>query len=209
MGDRKMSKKTKTQSGGISINDVKGGFTVGGDAVGRDKIVANNITIQQFATGAVPLESQLEYFGRQMGLDNIRAVRYANSQYEAYCDIWKSLQALRLAGDDLWEEVTTANLLEFAERLRRATTVAREGEIFFEDKDRKNLLEVLNRFGRFYIGKQRLIEIRSKQQIEEWGSEKYIQMDISGQIATNHEYKIQYEQLLEQIRISFKRRLSS
>src|SRR3989337_970318 len=103
----RMPEEMNSQSGGININGVNGGLTVGGDAVGRDKVVSNNITIQQFVAGVVSLESQLEYFGREIGLSNIRAARYANSQYEAYCDVWKSLQALRLAGADLWGTATS------------------------------------------------------------------------------------------------------
>jgi hypothetical protein len=204
-----MPKKIKSQGGGININDVNGDLTVGGDAVGRDKVVSNSITIQQFVYGSVPLESQLVYFGKQIGLDNIRAVRYANSQYEAYCDVWKSLQALRLAGDDLWEKASSENLLAFAERLRQTQTIASEGDIFFEDKDRDDLLRVLGMFGRFYVGKERLINIRTKDQIDRWISDEYFQDEIGRQIARNREYKIQYEKLLERIRRSFRRRLSN
>ncbi len=169
-----------------------------------------NITIQQFVGGQVPLAEQLSFFIKHIGLENIRASNFASAQFEAYSNVWKNLQALRLAGDDLWEEASRENLLRFAEQLRKTLSVAREGEIFFDEKDRESLLEILHEFGGFRLGKLRLIEIRSRQEFEHYAREGLVsERMVVRQIEENYEYKVKYEGLVERIRISFKKRLSN
>lgn len=170
-----------------------------------------NITIQQFVGGQASFAQELEFFIKQIGLENVRENNFAKSQFEAYCNAWKSLQGLRVAGDDLWETASQENIVVYAKRLREATTTVREGEIFLEDKDRADLNKVLREFTHFRLGKVELIQIRSKRDIEEnsYISEEQIERDVAWQIQENYKYKIQYEQLLEKIRVSFKRRLSS
>lgn len=169
-----------------------------------------NITIQQFVGGQLPLAEQLEFFFRHIGLDVVQANRFKNAQFEAYANVWKSLQALRLAGDDLWEKADIKNLSRFADKLRKTITVVREGDLFFEEDDRKNLLESLNEFGRFRLGKRRLIEIRSIPEFEEDVRRGYLPLaQVTEQIEENYRYKVKYEKLLEKIRVSFKERLSN
>lgn len=170
-----------------------------------------NITIQQFVGGNASLAQELAFFIKQIGLESVQERSFAKSQFEAYCNAWKSLQGLRVAGDDLWELATEENIVVFAQRLREAKTTILEGEVFFTDKDREDLLKILERFLNFRLGKARLIEIRSKGDILIFSlsSIEGIKEEISSQIKRNYEYKIQYEQLLENIRVSFKRILSS
>ena len=65
-------------------------------------------------------------------------------------------------------------------------------------------------FGSFRLGKQRLIEIRSMENFKEDVKQGYLPFEqVTRQIEKNHKYKVRYEELLEKIRISFKKRLSS
>lgn len=166
-----------------------------------------NITIQQFVTSQASLAQQLQFFAAQLGIRDSQDINFSNSQFKAYSDVWKSLQALRLAGDELWSEASRENLLNFAEQLRQTTSLVREGEIFFEEDDRENLLSVLRGFANFRIGKERLIETRSRRQLESY-PKKYMDEEISEQIAFNHKYKTDYEKILDDIRVSFRRRLA-
>jgi hypothetical protein len=61
-----------------------------------------DITIQQFVGSQTSLTQELAFFIKQIGLENIRENNFAKSQFEAYSQVWKSLQGLRIAGDDLW-----------------------------------------------------------------------------------------------------------
>lgn len=169
-----------------------------------------NITIQQFVGNQATLAEQLAYFVQQIGITNPRQ-DYAKSQFEAYCNAWKSLQALRLAGDDLWERASEDNLLSFADQLRSAKQTAHEGEIFFEEKDLSHLNKVLNSFSRFRLGKASLLKIRSKRDLQEIVDHfriRDLEKEVAWQIQRNHSYKLEYEKILEEIRKSFKRKLS-
>jgi len=186
-------------SGGLSPGLSAQALTAGG-----------NITLQQFVGSQVTSADQLAYFARQIGVVRPRQ-DYAQAQFEAYCDAWKSLQALRLLGDDLWEVATSEKLVRFAEQLRRTTTVVREGEIFFEDNDRTQLLDVLEVFARFRVGKGYLIHIRSRGDIGAFSEEdeRHAIWMVTEQIKDNRNAKRQYDKLLEDIRDSFRRRLST
>ena len=169
-----------------------------------------NITIQQFVGGQTSLPQELDFFIKQIGLENIRENNFTKSQFEAYSEVWKSLQGLRIAGDDLWEKASHENVIAFAERLRETSKFVYEGEIFFDDKDRDNLLEVLRCFGQYRIGKMELIDIRTKRELEESiESEKEFESVVTEKIKRNYKNKTLYEQLLEKIRVSFKKRLSN
>lgn len=171
----------------------------------------SNITIQEFVANQATLAQQLPFFAQQIGLDSPRR-DYGKSQYEAYSSTWKSLQALRLAGDDLWEGATDDNLVNFANQLRVVMQIVYEGELYFEEKDLDHLTKVLNALSSFYLGKERLIEIRSKKQIQKLIShfgEEFVESKIATYINKNHQYKLEYEGILEAIRKSFREKLSS
>lgn len=164
-----------------------------------------NITVQQFLTNQFPLAQQIEFFSHQIGLPFSHQVNYANSQYAAYCNIWKVLQSLRLAGEDLWQEANTENLVRFATELRKTKLNVNENELFFEEKDRKELLTLLQLFGNYELGKVKLVEIRSSTDEQFLFSQQKIQK----QIEMNKRDKEKYENLLERIRLSFRKRLTS
>jgi CHAT domain len=175
--------------------------------------IAPSITIQEFVSNQSTLAEQFAFFAQQVGLVNPRQ-DYSRSQFEAYCNAWKSLQALRLAGDDLWEEASDSNLVKFAEQLRSTLQIVREGEIFFEELDRQDLFQILEEFENFRIGKRHLVEIRSQKDLVKFSRQgsippqPYLQQEITRQIERNRQYKIAYEKVLDRIRQSFNKKLS-
>lgn len=175
--------------------------------------IAPSITIQEFVGNQSTLAEQFAFFAQQVGLVNPRQ-DYSKSQFEAYCNAWKSLQALRLAGDDLWEEANDSNLVKFAEQLRSTLQTARESEIFFEELDRQDLFLALEKFENFRIGKRDLVEIRSQQDFVKFSRQgsipprPHLQQEITRQIEKNRQCKIVYEEILDRIRQSFNKKLS-
>ena len=169
-----------------------------------------DITIQQFVGSRITLDQQVAFFMNQIGLENLRTDKFATSQYNSYCEVWKKLQALRLAGDDLWDKASQINIVKFAKYLRETKSIVYEGEIFFDDRDRKDLLDILHVFEGYHLGKIGLIEVRTKKDItsKSYIDEDQIEREIKEQIFHNFNYKIQYGQLLEKILISFRSRLS-
>jgi len=168
-----------------------------------------NITIQQYVSGGLPIAQQVAFFLQQLGLDTSLNHRFATSQYEAYSNIWRKLQALRLAGDDLWEEASNENLFEFAKQLRQVKKLVLEDDIYLDDKHRQELREVLRHFDQFWVGKKRLIDIRSKPEMERFTEDLWAQEEIRYQIQFNLEAKNKYERLLEKIRDAFRDKLAT
>ena len=79
----------------------------------------------------------------------------------------------------------------------------RRWSIFFEDNHLKRLNKLFRALEHFRAGKIRLIEIRSKKDMDYVFPE-----EIRYQIEQNRKYKDEFEKLLEDMRKSFKRRLS-
>ena len=188
---------TEHDQGGIEIR-TSDSVTIGGDVVGRDKIVV-------FVNGEMPAEAQFNSFLDQIGIQSNRS-RFAASQYETYVEAWRSLQALRLAGDDLWEEANVTHLATFAKQLDKTGQVVREGELFFEAEDRKDLLAVMNIFANYHFGKTRLIDMAGGNQPEGlFDSNDWLRQTI----AENYRHKTQYDAVLDRVRESFRERISN
>ncbi len=119
---------------------------------------------------------------------------------------WKSLQALRILGDDLWKKASSENVAKFAKQLRMTKQLVMENELFFEIQDHQSLQHVLRAFSSFEIGKGRLANIYTRSDVE---SEGYNSGYIPEVIESNRKYKIQYENILATICVSFKQRLTT
>jgi len=150
------------------------------------------------------LRQQVELFRQILGEINIQQSPLQSLRVEAYSGAWRVLQAVKLAGDALWEEASEINILRFAQALKMATVQVDEDAPFFNKDDLRNLRSVLKAFGNFRAGKQRLYEIRFSEDI----SDNYALREIRHQIDENRRYKGVYKNLLERILESFRNRLS-
>jgi hypothetical protein len=203
-----MNEVSQPQSGGINVGGSQNTLTITGDMVGGNKVVnVENITYRMYLSGELPPEVERAFFGKEIGFQSIRRSKFEDAQFDAYNNTWKSLQALRLTGDDLWQQVSADSLLKFANQLRDTKRLVYEGELFFEPDDRAALLEVIKQLSDFQVGKQSVLDTSSKAETEEML--RYFSNDIQQQIVRNGKAKAEYERLLEQIGASFHRRLSS
>lgn len=215
-----MAKSTCSQGGGINVGG-SSTVTIQGDMVGGDKVInIGNVTVAQYVGGQLPLELQLAFFGSEIGMRSIRAAKFESAKFEAYSDTWKSLQALDLAADDLWETANPENLLKFVRQLRDTQLVVQQGELYFDESDRSSLLRLMERMGDYRLGKERLVRLyaahdrpEQKEYLierirQEWNSLEDWATSIPQQIRSNGEYRREYQNMLEKIRISFRRRLA-
>ena len=149
-------------------------------------------------------EKDLEVNRQRLGVSRIRADRYAASQFEIYHQLWTSLQELREKGQNLWENVDAKNITSFAEQLSQIKIAIRDGAIFFDDDDYLELQSLVHAFGAFGAGKNLIAHLESPLLLDEH--------DLSAwrrRVYQNRQLKDEYEALLEKIRISFRRQLSS
>ena len=173
--------------------------------------------------GHPSLQEQLDFFSAHIGINNYKSLRFTDSQIQAYSDIWKSLQALRLIGDDLWERATVDDIALFSNQIRITKKCIYDSELYLEEKDRNDLLQLMRAFGYFRVGKRNLLDIRNSYDVLRsvllaYASYKddvddpdqlplNIQMRVQEQIRFNQEYKVAYEELLERVRLSFYNKL--
>ena len=148
-------------------------------------------------------QQQAELFQKLMG-ENVRQSFFWKERLEAYSRTWRILQQVRVAGDALWESAAQDNILAFANALQSASIRVKDDAIFFEKEDYKELLRLLTILGNFRVGKQRLINIRSRDDLDT----QYAVMEIASQVSKNRKIKNNYENLLDQIMEAFRERLS-
>jgi hypothetical protein len=129
--------------------------------------------------------------------------RFTDEQFEAYKQVWSSLQHLRKSGDALWSLASEENLREFVKALREAIDLVNQGAIFFQQQDYSQLKEVLRRFASYRMGKERLIDLRSRPSYH-----VFLLEDIRDQIERNRSDLAEYSRLLEGIRENYNDRLS-
>jgi hypothetical protein len=180
----------------------------------RSISAGGNITIAQFVSDQANLAEQLDFFQQDVGIVNPRR-DFARSQFEAYCNVWKSLQALRLAGEELWSRASEDNLIRFAAQLRETTRLVHEESLFFQDLERGQLFSALRAFREFRIGKRDLIDINSRQKLDRFSSEgsiphgSHLQLEIEEQLERNQRYRWDYNEIVDRIRASFRQKLSN
>ncbi len=213
-----MLEPTESQSS-INIGGNSQVTITDGDMVGGHKYVSvGGVTLQLYVNGNLPLETQLAFFSSELGMRSIRAAKFTSSQFEAYSATWKSLQALNLAGEDLWENPNPDNVVTFTKQLRETKLTVQEGELYFDDADRNDLLRVLDKLSDYGNGKERLVDYYAEldrlggpqyvteQMQRDW---EYMGREITRQINLNGKYRLEYQQILERIRLSFRGRLAN
>jgi hypothetical protein len=190
------------------------------------------VTERQFATlEPIPkdqLDQHVQFFVNDIGLETTPPARFSDLQGGAYLIIWKVLQGLRLAGDDLWEKPNDENLLAFVNRLHETKQHLKLNEIYFDDEDLEKLWKLLEHFERYRWGKVNLLEVGDKGDIQELRKDyerherSYPSNDpfyypgtgtLEGDIRQilmdeNAGFKKQYEELLDKIRVSIRKKLS-
>lgn len=148
-------------------------------------------------------EESLEIRKQKVGLRRVQADRFANSQYEIYLQLWESLQSLSLTVDALWQKATTQNVGALAQELRDTKDKIQRWSLFFEDHHRHELLQLIKILEEFRAGKILLIDIRNRRDL------RFVSIHfVEEQIEENRTLKERFENLLEELRCSFRDRLS-
>ena len=148
-------------------------------------------------------ELNIESHRSQLASRRIQTDQFLKSQYDVYIELWKSLQGLRFAVDALWQKANRNNIVALAKQLRYMRSQVDNWSLFFEETHLQELNRLLNILENFEGGKIELVRIRSSEDIT-----RYFQNEIEKQIEQNRLYKEEFEQIIEEMRVSFKRRLS-
>lgn len=154
-----------------------------------------NITLNQFIYGQGSETQQNKFFQTDIGFNTSVNVQYSADQFNAYKNVWRSLQALEKLGNDLWIGATKETIKEFSQQLAETRQLVREQALCFDEGDYMSLRDVLADFEQFVNGKERLFDLPPDA--------------MKRQIQRNGEIKLRYEELLNRIRISFRDRINN
>jgi len=148
-------------------------------------------------------EIDIETHRQRLASRRVQTDQFAQSQYDIYVDIWRSLQGIKLAVDSLWEKANSQNIASLARCLRETRSRVDNWSFFFDEEHFKRLNELLVVLERFKEGKTFLVNIWSSQDVT-----IYFKEGIDRQIEKNRNYKEKFESLLSEIKTSFRNRLS-
>jgi len=133
--------------------------------------------------------------------------RFTDAQFDTYRGVWVALQELRSAGEALWSRASQENLEAFVRVLRVAKAQVAAGAIFFHHDDYNELTSLLEHFANYQVGKERLIEMRTRQEgrgpLDSWARDM-----AQRQINENREHLERYTALLNKMRRTYHDRLS-
>ncbi len=130
--------------------------------------------------------------------------RYSEKQFVLYNDLWRSLMKLKISGDALYADASLENLQIFAAQLSETNDAILESALLIEDEHYSTLLDLLNKFSKYKLGKERLIDLRDKK-IDPPDLETLLGEQV--QILFNKKNRDAYAILLEEIRAVFKRQI--
>ena len=148
-------------------------------------------------------DRELESYRTRAKVLLAQSERYDTRQFELYGTLWAALYDLKVAADKLWESAARETLIDFSTQLRTTNAAVHRGSLFLEESHYQQLKLILDLFGQFEIGKERLIDIRSASQLED----VYVPHIANQQIEMNRRSKQDYDDLIERIRSGFVRQL--
>ena len=154
-------------------------------------------------------EKQLEAYKQELDKSKALFIRYSESQFKLYNDLWGSLCKLRITVDDLWNQANIENLRALAYHLNKTTNAIESHRLLIEDGDYEKLKKVLSTLNEFKIGKVTLIRLKqmTETQIKSFNADTDAINKIETYIRQNKTSKDQFNSILETIVKDFKTRI--
>ena len=166
------------------------------------RVWAERISEQERSRNA----QELERLKLELDLVRTQALRVSQAKFELYSAVWSDLQDVRTLGDRLWQRPTRNMLQQFIDALHAATAAINRGRLLLRESDYGELQRLIEDFENYRVGKQRLIEIASPDELEtnfnlENGA------DVQRQIEQNGVRRKEYEKALEAVASHFRQEL--
>jgi hypothetical protein len=141
---------------------------------------------------------ELKELQEQLNIYRECVVRYQSAQFTHYCGLWASLYDLKVKGDDLWESATAAKVSKFQQQFMKTKHEIEKGSLLIEDEHYSGLRNILQRFEEYELGKRKLLAARQNDINSD---------DIDRFIDNNNIHRKQYNDLIMEIRSSFRRQI--
>lgn len=165
---------------------------------------------KEIETEKFKLQQEVEKAKAQYQLETeknkAKFLRYSETQFKLYNDLWSALCELEMTAEALWESAEVEVILQLRTKLVEAKKALRKGYLLVEDGDYSQLIAVLERFEQFQFGKSKLIKLRTRTQL----TEAYVdEAEVRNVINSNGSVRTDYSNLLEAIRRSLKQQISA
>ena len=133
-------------------------------------------------------------------------LRYSEHQFNLYNELWKSLCDLKHIGEELWERAEIQKVKDFSKQLKTTKLTVEKSALLIEDKHYKDLIEILDNFGKFEFGKLKLISIRNRQahELADFGINN---QEIKRVIDRNAQTREQFVDLVNNLSSTFKKQI--
>ena len=90
----------------------------------------------------------------------VRIGPYSEKQFERYNELWVKMVELKSGMDELWDHAEERALKKFSRDLRDLVNTLEKSALLVEPAHYEELMESMNVFARYQIGKQTLINLR-------------------------------------------------
>jgi len=137
-------------------------------------------------------------WGWKSELKKERALKYYSFQFEQYNKLWSDLIELQIIADDLWKKAQSSKIKNFISKLKHAKNNIRKYSLIIEENNYQELIQILNSFENYQIGKEKLINSRTINLSNE---------QLNKLIKDNEYLKQQYNELLKKIQQNLRKQL--
>jgi len=175
---------------------------IGGLVAWLGKVFASRIAESERAQHS----QEPELLKSALRLQNTQQQRISNEKWGLYMDVWGRLQDIKTLGDRLWERASIDNLGNFLKALAAVRMAVNRGRLILQDHQYTRINELLDVFGNYQLGKKRLIEIRTENELRE-NFEAAGERHIHRQITENGALRAEYQALLDARAVQFKNEL--
>lgn len=143
-------------------------------------------------------------YSMELELMKMKLGPYSEKQFDIYNDLWTSLCDLKYSMLVLWEGASDQNFKKFSSNLEKTTTKLEKSALVFDETDYIELMNILNKFANYEMGKKTLIEYRRSPNFTPYDSE--IRDMISNNLAVKRQLLEYLPQIMNHLRnrISFK-----
>lgn len=144
-------------------------------------------------------QNDINSYQSQLDILKQTTIRYSDKQFELYSKLWATLYDLKALGDELWQQATPLKLEKFSRQLKTTKTEIEKASLFIEDSHYSELIELINFFSDYQIGKSELITFHQNQYYDEF--------QVNSMIAQNGIKKMQFEDLILVVKSDLKRQI--
>ncbi len=178
-----------------------------GDRIANNLLEKNKAKYQEELEGLkTKYQTELETKKSELEKSKTIFLRYSEHQFNLYNELWKSLCDLKNIGEELWERAEIQKVKDFSKQLKTTKLTVEKSAILIEDIHYKDLINILDNFGKFEFGKMTLISLRNRQaqELEIFGINKG---EIRRVIDENEKTINEFVRMVDKLSTEFKKQI--